>query len=157
MSTHKHYIPILLILFAVLIAVFVHTQSKPSLPLLEAIATTTTRTATTSATKPTIAPRAAVLVADATLKVGSTTYPLILHSDETVIEAMRELSAAGDLAFTGRQFPGLGFFVDSLNGIQNTGGKYWVFYLNGVSSTEGASSVVLKKGDVVEWKFRNKQ
>ena len=91
------------------------------------------------------------------LVIGTTTHKVGMMTGDTVIDAMQDLVRDEKLMFTGRTFPGLGYFVDSINGVPNAGGKYWVFYVNGKSSTEGASWVVLKAGDVVEWQFRNKQ
>ena len=90
----------------------------------------------------------------ATLKVSDTTYPLKVIPGETVIEAMQSLSSRSEFIFTGRDYPGLGFFVDSVNGIKNADGLYWVFYINGVSATVGASTAKLHAGDVVEWKYK---
>ena len=52
----------------------------------------------------------------ATFKVGDTTYLVDIASNETVIGAMRALASTGDLVYTGRDYPGLGTFVDSING-----------------------------------------
>lgn len=74
-------------------------------------------------------------------------------TSETVIDVMRAAVSSGALAFTGRDYPGLGFFVDSINGQENAGGRYWFLYVNGVSATAGASAVIVKAGDIVEWKY----
>lgn len=91
------------------------------------------------------------------LVIGTTTHKVGILTGDTVIDAMQGLVSDRKLMFTGRSFPGLGYFIDSINGVPNAGGKYWVFYVNGASSTEGASWVVLSPGDVVEWRFRNKE
>ena len=98
-----------------------------------------------------------VPAANAEIRVASTAYPITVRGGETLFEAMQALSLVGTFTFTGRDYAGLGFFVESINGVPNAGGKYWVFYLNGVSSTEGVSLVKLKQGDLVEWKFRSKE
>ena len=74
-------------------------------------------------------------------------------TSETVIETMRAIASSGAFTFTGRDYPGLGFFVDSINGEKNAGGKYWVFYINEVSATSGVSTAVVKAGDTIEWKY----
>jgi len=91
------------------------------------------------------------------LVIGTTTHKVGMMTGDTVIDAMQDLVRDEKLMFTGRTFPGLGYFVDSINGLSNAGGKYWVFYVNGKSSTEGVSWVVLRDGDVVQWQFRNRQ
>ncbi|MSU74434.1 DUF4430 domain-containing protein [Candidatus Kaiserbacteria bacterium] len=90
----------------------------------------------------------------ATLKISEKTYPLSVAPGETLIEAMLSLSSRSEFTFTGRDHPGLGFFVDSINGKKNEGGMYWVFYVNGVSATVGASTAEIHTGDVVEWKYK---
>jgi len=89
----------------------------------------------------------------AVIKIGENTYSVDVTPGETVIETMRALSTAGTLTFAGRDYPGLGFFVDSINGQKNEGGKYWVFYVNGVSATSGVSMYRVTSGDVIEWKY----
>ena len=71
----------------------------------------------------------------------------------TVLEAMNTLSADGSLSFSGRDFPGLGFFVEAINGKKSENGYYWILHINGKKSDLGASSAHLKAGDVVEWQY----
>lgn len=92
--------------------------------------------------------------AAATLKIATTTLTFSVKESETVIDAMHALASNGKLAFTGRDYPGLGFFVDSINGTKNAGGMNWFLYVNGVSATEGASSAVVNSGDVIEWRYK---
>ncbi|MDO8593638.1 MAG: DUF4430 domain-containing protein [bacterium] len=91
--------------------------------------------------------------ARATFVVGDKTYEVPVAPDETVIRAMRSLALAGDFIYTSRQHPGLGEFVDSINGAKNAGGMYWMLYINGVSASAGASATLLHAGDVIEWRY----
>lgn len=95
-------------------------------------------------------------IANATFKVGGTAYSTTVRPNETVIEAMRALASLGTFTFTGRDYPGLGFFVDSINGEKDGNGTYWMLYINGVSAATGASSAIVHAGDVVEWKYEKK-
>ena len=99
------------------------------------------------------APAAAVATAQATLVVGEAAYPLSALAGETVLDAMRALASSSAFAFTGREYPGLGFFVESIGGKRNGDGKYWVFYVNGVSAAMGVSATRLQAGDLIEWKY----
>ncbi len=74
-------------------------------------------------------------------------------SGSTVLDVMRALSAEGSLNFFGRDFPGLGFFVESINGKKNTEGYYWILLINGKKSDLGASQARIQTGDVVEWRY----
>lgn len=88
-----------------------------------------------------------------TLTAGSSTYTLPYAQDESVLEAMRSAASSGAFAFSGRDYPGLGFFVDSINGVRNANGVYWFLYVNGTSSETGASQTLLHAGDVAEWRY----
>ncbi len=66
---------------------------------------------------------------------------------------MRSLASSSNFTFAGREYPSLGFFVESINGKKGTNGYYWFLYVNGKSSDTGASETHLKTGDVIEWKY----
>jgi len=84
--------------------------------------------------------------------VGSTTYPVSLSGKESVVDAMRTLSSQG-LQFSSRNFPGMGEFVESINGTANTDGYYWILVVNGTKSSFGASSAFISPGDRIEWRY----
>ncbi len=160
MSTYKRYIPILLVLvIAVSIFAYIRYPGASHEPLRTPTTSSTTQfvASTSRGSKAFVVPSSAetttTSAATATLKVASTTYALSVRAGETVLGAMRALGSAGTLRFTGREYPGLGFFVDSINGVSSAGGKYWVFYVNGVSATQGISSTIIEKGDLVEWRY----
>ncbi len=66
---------------------------------------------------------------------------------------MQGLASSGTLSFSGREFPSLGFFVESIDGVSNAGGKYWILYHNGAQSQIGASNATISPGDVIEWRY----
>ena len=100
------------------------------------------------------APAAAPAAAEeASLIVGEASYPLAVSAGGTLIDAMNALAASSGFAFTGREYPALGFFVDSINGRANGGGMYWILYVNGASSAVGASEAAVRPGDVFEWRY----
>jgi len=76
---------------------------------------------------------------------GTTTSP--------VLDVMHALAGKGSFSFSGQDFPGLGFFVEEMNGRKNTDGYYWILLVNGKKSDLGASQARLKEGDVVEWRY----
>ena len=85
--------------------------------------------------------------------VGTAHYAADVENGATVLDAMRELGTSEGFTFTGREYPSLGFFVDSINGRKNADGYYWILYVNGTSSSSGASQTVLSSGDTVEWRY----
>lgn len=48
---------------------------------------------------------------------------------------------------------GLGEFVETIDGIESASDEFWAFYVNGESSTVGASSYITKDSDLIEWKL----
>jgi len=122
------------------------------------VETTQTVTPTPAQTVSTSAPIATTTPAIApanniTLTAGGKTYGAYIAKSESVIELMRTLASGGDFTFIGKDYPSLGFFVESINGVKNGDGKYWILYINGTSSDLGASSAIIKSGDTVEWRF----
>jgi len=90
-----------------------------------------------------------------TMAVEGTLYPVYVEAGSTVLDAMREVASSSSFTFTGREHPGLGFFVESLNGKKSVDGYYWFLYVNGASSDTGASQTVLHPGDIVEWRYQH--
>jgi hypothetical protein len=88
-----------------------------------------------------------------TVSVEGYSYGAYIAENESVLDVMRQLAASQNFAFTGREYPSLGFFVESINGKKNADGAYWFLYVNGTSSDTGASQTMLHAGDVVEWRY----
>ncbi len=52
-----------------------------------------------------------------------------------------------------KEFPGLGQFVQTIEGVTPDSSHYWAFYINGKPSNVGASQYVAKSGDTLEFKL----
>lgn len=52
-----------------------------------------------------------------------------------------------------RRFTGLGQFITELNGTAKGGGKNWILFVNGQSTNVGASQIIPKAGDKIEWRL----
>ena len=85
--------------------------------------------------------------------VGQKKYSLNLPLGSTAYGAMNILASTTDFSFKANFYPGLGYFVEEINGTKNQDSVYWTLYINGVYSNVGASDYVLKQGDSVEWKY----
>ena len=70
----------------------------------------------------------------------------------TVLELMRALSSEG-LTFSGKEYTGLGYFVESINGTKAESGMYWSLYKNGTYSEFGAAQAKVAPGDQFEWRL----
>lgn len=76
--------------------------------------------------------------------------------NHSVYEAMTALASTTDFTFKSKYYPGLGFFIEEINGVKNADGFYWTLYINGRYSTVGASQYILKDKDRYEWKYEKK-
>ena len=117
--------------------------SQPSAPQLS-----TTIPTGTAASAPQTLPAPNV-----TFSVAGSSYTAFATAGSTVIDAMRVLSSTTDFAFSGRDYPSLGFFVESINGQMAENGHNWILYVNGKLSGTGASQTTLKAGDAIEWRY----
>lgn len=88
-----------------------------------------------------------------TLSAGGKNYSGHVPTGATVLDAMSALASVGDFQFTSKAFPGMGAFVESINGKINSDGFYWILYTNGKSSDTGASQTTIRSGDRIEWRY----
>lgn len=87
----------------------------------------------------------------ATITIGGVTHTVEIPN--ALFNAMNSLSEQRRITFKSVLYPGLGEFINEINGIKNTSDQFWLYYVNGTLGSMGAGSYVLKDGDVIEWKF----
>ncbi|MEN9413184.1 MAG: hypothetical protein RLZZ342_271 [Candidatus Parcubacteria bacterium] len=80
-------------------------------------------------------------------------YEFTVATNTTLATAMHSLASTTAFRFTAREYSGMGMFVDSIHGVRNANGLYWILRINGKKSDVGASSLVLRSGDTVEWRY----
>jgi hypothetical protein len=107
---------------------------------------------------PDTATKGTTAATNATLSIHGTTYPLTITRGETVETAMHALASTTattttPFSFTEKNYPGLGEFIESIDGVPSQDGSYWILYINGKSSSLGVSSATLSPGDAIEWKL----
>jgi len=84
-----------------------------------------------------------------------TAHIIPVLSNTTVIAAMEAYAAAEPtFSFSGRDFSGLGLFVEEINGLKNRDGFYWTLFINNTLSEKGASLASVVPGDIVEWRYQ---
>lgn len=90
-----------------------------------------------------------------TVRVDSKDYYTKFVSSTTVFNLMAKLQSENKISFSGKEYSGMGFFVDEINGIKNDNltGKYWIYYINGKSAQVGVSNYIIKPNDLIEWKY----
>jgi len=54
-------------------------------------------------------------------------------------------------SFKATNYPGLGYFIEEINGIKGSPGKYWFYYVNGKEANVGVSKYFIKSGDIISW------
>lgn len=90
-----------------------------------------------------------------TIIINNQTYPLNLPEKSTAYAAMVQLVADKKITVVFKEFSGLGYFVDEVDGVKTDGqsGKYWIYYLNGKPAQIGISNYILKNNDLITWKY----
>lgn len=94
----------------------------------------------------------------ASLKVQDKNYSLKIKEGSSAYDLMNQLKNQG-LSFSATEYSSLGFFVTEINGVKEDRKKttYWTLYINGKESTVGASQLILKEGDLIEWRYENRK
>ena len=86
--------------------------------------------------------------------MGDKSYSVKIENGSTVYDAMKKLGDDKKSGFTfhAKEYSSMGNFVDSINGVPGTPGKYWLYYLNGKKASLGVSKNKIKNGDIISWK-----
>lgn len=90
------------------------------------------------------------------LEVPGFSYKISVPEGSTAYDLMVEAASQYDnFSFRGREFSGLGFFVEEINGLSQDQkeGMYWIYYINGQSAPIGVSLYEVKANDVITWKY----
>lgn len=86
---------------------------------------------------------------------GKGSGEISVPKNSTVFKAMEIAASSSIISFKSKNYPGLGDFIDEINGIKSSGNKYWILYVNGKLSSVGASQYTLSPNDTIEWKFES--
>lgn len=86
-----------------------------------------------------------------TLNVFDKSYPIKTEEGINVYDAMKSIEDKS-FSFKATENPSLGYFVEEINGVKSTPGKYWIYYVNGKEASVGISKYILKNGDIISWK-----
>lgn len=90
------------------------------------------------------------------LSVGDSIYTAKIAEGSTAYDAMARFASTTAFNFKAKYYSGLGYFIEEIGGVKNSDGAYWTLYINGVYSTVGASTYILKDKDSLTWKFEKK-
>lgn len=90
------------------------------------------------------------------LIVGDKNWSIFVPEGSNAYQAMERLREQQGFSFNGKEHPGLGFFVEEIEGMknnQNKSGMYWIYYVNGKKAEVGISQYIIQAGDTIEWKY----
>ena len=95
---------------------------------------------------------------DVSLKVQDKDYSTEIKEGSSVYDLMNQLKTQGFI-FSATKYSSLGFFVTEINGVREDRKKstYWTLYINDKEAMVGASQLILKEGDLIEWKNEKKE
>lgn len=89
------------------------------------------------------------------LVVPGRVYTANIKEETSVFEAMEQIQKESTplnmFSFKYTEHLGLGNFVNEINGVKGTPGKYWIYYVNGKEPSVGVSNYILKDGDSILW------
>lgn len=90
-----------------------------------------------------------------TMQINGQKYPLNLPEKSTAYNAMTQLVTDKKITAVFKEFSGLGYFVDEIDGVKTdkSAGKYWIYYLNDKPAQAGISQYILKNNDSLIWKY----
>lgn len=92
---------------------------------------------------------------NATLIIEDTSYELAILAHTSAYDLMKQAHARGYITFEAKEFSGMGFFIQSINGISNDNkkGMYWIYYINNKKASLGVSSYEVQPGDSITWHY----
>jgi hypothetical protein len=155
---NKKSIYIVVLLLCLIVIFLLSRNILNEAPKLEILVETNTlskvETQTNKEITSTISTKTNVSVNQITLNVLGKTYNTKLKEGETAYGAMTGIQSnkENNFSFRIKEYPSLGIFVEEINDINGTPGKYWIYYINGKEASIGISKYILKSGDVISWK-----
>jgi len=136
----KFLIPVILALFAGGLLFFKLNQNSQTKPLISNI---------TPAFSPQT--RKAVLIIDFGNEIKAS-YQSEIETETTVFDLLKETAEDKGFVLKTKQYD-FGIFIESIDQHENTKDKSWIFTLNGESAPKSADNIMVKPGDIIEWKY----
>jgi len=92
---------------------------------------------------------------DGTIKI---VRDLAWHDNDTAYDALKQASEKAGAALGVKDYGGeLGVFIESIDGKKGSKDAWWQYWVNNVYGEKGASTALIKPGDVMEWKLTKGQ
>lgn len=90
-----------------------------------------------------------------TLIFGDKTLNLSFNQGMSLYEVFTQAQEKGEIDFSGRKYPGLGFFVSDIGSLHQSVGENLMYDINGEEAEVGVSSYVPEDGDIISWRLNN--
>jgi len=87
------------------------------------------------------------------LVVENKNIHVVVPYGSSLYDALVIAQQNGQINFSGKSYPSLGFFVTDIDALHSGGGKNLIYYINGAEAQVGISSYVPADGDIISWKL----
>lgn len=93
----------------------------------------------------------------AVMIINDNKYEAEIKAGSSVYDLMNLLKNQNKIDFSGKNYSGLGFFIEEINGLKNNlGRKNWVYYINDKPAPVGISNYLINNNDIIKWKYEKK-
>lgn len=89
-----------------------------------------------------------------TIIVGEKTLQIKSYAGASLYDVLLSAKENGNITFSGKNYPGLGFFMTDIDSLHSEQGKYLFYYINNKEASVGVSSYSLKDGDIIKWELK---
>lgn len=88
------------------------------------------------------------------IEVPGNSYKALYKEGDSLYTVMKNLSDRKNskFSFHSKNYSGLGNFVNEINKVKGTPGRYWIYYVNNKKASVGVSKYIVKSGDIITWK-----
>jgi len=113
----------------------------------------------TASAEPKTATDTEIYPINAIIEISGEKYLVNLPEKSTVYDALMKLQTDKKISVKMKEFSGLGYFVEEINGLKNDNqaNKYWIYYINDQTAKIGISSYILKNNDLITWKYEDEK
>ncbi|PIR68302.1 hypothetical protein COU49_01925 [Candidatus Nomurabacteria bacterium CG10_big_fil_rev_8_21_14_0_10_35_16] len=88
------------------------------------------------------------------LTFGDKTLNLSFNQGMSLYEIFTQAQEKGEIDFSGRKYPGLGFFVTEIGHLRHGVNDNLMYFVNGEEAEVGVSSYVPEDGDIINWQLK---
>jgi hypothetical protein len=91
----------------------------------------------------------------ATLEINGIKYESEISEEISVYDFMIKMQNEGKVIFKEKTYPGMGKFIEEINGTKGDGENFWIYYINGKKAEIGISEYKIKPNDIITWKYES--